>query len=754
MTDATLRLAVSVCLLALVLAGCDSGESTASNPPPSQPPPPPPPAPPPPPPPPPPTGGLDQRPSNTTCLAPARSPGTLTIGVQRVFANLPAFSQPIAIMQAPEDDTRWFVVQQGGVVRVFENNAAVAAASTFVDIDDARLTSGGETGLLGMAFHPNFPTDPRVYLSYTAPGPLRSRISEFTSPDGGLTLNPGSERIVLTINQPESNHNGGGIAFGPDGFLYLGMGDGGGANDQHPPIGNGQSLTTLLGKMIRIDISAGANGMLYRVPTDNPFAGNAPCGANGGGSANCPEIFAWGLRNPWRWSFDRQTGALWVGDVGQNALEEVSRVTRGGNYGWRCLEGTRNTNLCSSLPANAIPPVAEYGRSVGVSVTGGYVYRGQDFPALVGRYVFADVNSSRLFNIPSDTQPTLTVTGGLNTGLAVTSFGEANNGELYAVDYGGGGLYRITGSSTGGSGVATQLSATGCVSAADATRPAGGLIPYAPNAAFWSDGASKERWIALPNGQNITVNANGDWDFPNGTVLVKNFSRGNQLIETRHFMRHPDGVWAGYTYEWNVQQTDATLVTGGKQVTVGGQPWIFPSEGQCLQCHTAAAGRSLGLENRQLAHEITYPQTGRTAHQLVTLNAINVLSPPVANPTSLTPYPNPAGSNGTLAERARSYLHTNCGGCHRQSGPTPSNMDLRYSVALNATNACDVAPTLGDLGIGNARLIAPGDAARSVLIARMNRRDANGMPPVGSAQVDTAGATLLSDWVNSLANCN
>jgi uncharacterized repeat protein (TIGR03806 family) len=751
MTDATLRLVVSVCLLALALSGCDSGESTAANSPPS----PPPPSPSPPPPPPSPTVGLDQRPSNTTCLAPARATGTLTIGVQRVFANLPAFSQPVAILQAPDDDTRWFVVQQGGVVRVFENNAAVAVASTFVDIDDARLTSGGETGLLGMAFHPDFPDDPRVYLSYTAPGPpLRSRISEFTSPDGGLTLNPASERIVLTINQPESNHNGGGIAFGPDGFLYLGMGDGGGGNDQHGTIGNGQLLTTLLGKMIRIDIAAGANGMLYRIPGDNPFVGNAPCGTNGSGSANCPEIFAWGLRNPWRWSFDRQTDALWVADVGQNALEEVNRVTRGGNYGWRCLEGTRNTNLCSSLPANAIPPVAEYGRSVGVSVTGGYVYRGQAFPALVGRYIFADVNSSRLFHIASDTQPTLTVIGGLNTGLAITSFGEANDGELYAVDYGGGGLYRITGSGTGGSGVATQLSATGCVSAGDVRQPASGLIPYTPNAAFWSDGASKERWIALPNGQNITVGANGDWDFPNGTVLVKNFRLGNQLVETRHFMRHPDGVWAGYTYEWNTQQTDATLVTGGKQVTVTGQPWIFPSEGQCLLCHTAAAGRSLGLENLQLAHEITYPQTGRTAHQLVTLNAINVLSPPVANPTTLAPYPDPAGLSGTLGERARSYLHTNCGGCHRQGGPTPSNMDLRYSTALSATNACDVAPTLGNLGIGNARLIAPGDATRSVLIARTNRRDASGMPPVGSAQVDAAGVTLLTNWVNSLASCN
>jgi len=657
-------------------------------------------------------------------------------------------------MQAPGDATRWFVIQQGGQVRVFANNPAVTVSSSFVDIS-GRITSGGETGLLGMAFHPNFPTDPRVYLSYTAPGPLRSRISEFTTPDGGMTLDPNSERIVLTVNQPESNHNGGGIVFGPDGFLYFGLGDGGGGNDQHGAIGNGQLLTTLLGKFVRIDISGTTGAALYRIPADNPFAASTSlCGTTGSGPQNCPEIYAVGFRNPWRWSFDRQTDELWVGDVGQNAIEEVDRVVRGGNYGWRCFEGTRNTGLACGSPANPIPPVAEYGRSVGVTVTGGYVYRGQAFPGLVGRYIFADVGSARIFDIPSGTQPTLTVTSGFNSGLSITSFGEANDGELYAVDYGGGGLYQITAAGGGGSGVATQLSATGCVAAGNPTLPASGLIPYAPSAAFWSDGAVKERWIGLPNGQNITVGSDGDWDFPNGSVLVKNFRLGNTLVETRLFMRHPDGVWAGYTYEWNAQQTGATLVVGGKQTTVAGQTWIFPSEAQCLQCHTSAAGRTLGLENLQLAHPITYPQTGRNAHQLVTLNTINVLSPPVANPTTLTPYPDPSGITGTLGERARSYLHTNCAGCHRAGGPTPSNMDLRYATALTSTNACDTNPQLGDLGIANARLIAFGDAARSVLVARMNRRDANGMPPVASAQVDAAGVTLVSNWINSLTSCN
>ncbi len=746
--------------LVVLIAACDSGEDVTQSPPAA-----------PPPPPPGPTIGLDARPGNSTCIAPDRATGNATLGTQRAFPNL-TFEQPIFMLQAPGDASRWFVVERGGVVRVFDNDEAVADSSVFVDID-ARVNSAcSECGLLGMAFHPDFPATPRVYLSYTSlrftprAGP-DSLLAEFTSPDGGLTLNPDSGRIVLTINQPETNHKGGGIAFGRDGFLYLATGDGGGANDQHGAMGNAQRLTSLIGKVIRIDIDGTTGAALYRIPPDNPFvASTALCAVNGSGPENCPEIYAWGFRNPWRWSFDRQTGDLWLGDVGQSALEEQNRVVRGGNYGWRCFEGTRNTGMAcdNGNPANPLPPVAEYGRRLGVSTTGGYVYRGTAIPGLFGRYVFADFGSGRVWAIPNDTQPTTTMTGGLETGLNISSFAEGVDGELYVVNYGGtsvggtapGDLYRITGSGGGGSGVATQLSATGCVSAADARVPASGLIPYAPNAPFWSDGAAKERWIGLPDGQNIAVGADGDWDFPNGTVLVKNFRLDSQLIETRLFMRHPDGIWAGYTYEWNAQGTDATLVRGGKQVTIGDQTWIYPSEAQCLQCHTQAAGRSLGLETRQLAVAITYPQTGRDAHQLTTLNAINALTPPIPDPAAEIAYPNPTGMAGTLGERARSYLHTNCSQCHRPGGPTTSNMDLRYTATLASTNACDVAPAAGNLGITDARLIAPGSPDRSVLAARMNLRGvAEAMPPVGlGARVDTEGVMLISDWIGSLPDCN
>jgi uncharacterized repeat protein (TIGR03806 family) len=737
--------------IVILIASCSDGGGGSDNPPPD---PPPQPANP---------SGLDSRPSNTTCVAPERASGSATIGTEPAFPNLPRFvNQPVAMLQVPGDSSRWFVVERFGTVRVFENDESVTTTSMFIDIDPRVESSCAECGLLGMAFHPDFPSDPRVYLTYTTmERPLRgpnTHLSEFTSTDGGLTLDPDSERVILTIQKESVHHHGGRIGFGADGYLYMSVGDGSSFR-----LDNGQLLTTLLGKILRIDISGTTGSALYRIPADNPFAASTSlCGVNGTGPQNCPEIYAWGFRNPWRWSFDRETGDLWVGDVGELDVEEVSRVRRGGNYGWRCLEGTRDISgkwvtgqVCASK-TDLLPPVAQYSHEVGNAVTGGYVYRGKAIPGLVGRYVFADFSTGKVWNIPNDTQPTLTLTadGALETGMYISSINEDNDGELYITNIYRD-LHRITGSDGGGGpGVPTQLSATGCVNASNATQPASGLIPYAPSAPFWSDSAAKERWIGLPDGQNITVGTNGDWDFPNGTVLMKNFRFDDRLIETRLFMRHPDGVWAGYSYEWNAQQTDAMLVRGGKRVTVGGQTWIYPSEGQCVQCHTEAAGRSLGLETKQLAFNITYPQTGRDAHQLVTLGAINALAPPIANPADETPYPNPTGTAGTLGERARAYLHTNCSQCHRPGGGSTANMDLRYATAFADTETCDVTPTLGNLGITDARLIAPGAAARSVLIARMSRRDAHGMPPVGSAKVDDAGAALLTEWVNSLTSCN
>ncbi|MEO8018160.1 MAG: PQQ-dependent sugar dehydrogenase [Pseudomonadota bacterium] len=709
----------------------------------------------------PPVGGLDARPSNTTCLAGAPPSSTVAVAVQRAFPNL-TFQQPIAMLQEPGNSARWYVVQKTGSVRVFDNTANASTTREFINLASL-LTSNpnsatDERGLLGMAFHPNYPTDPRVFFYYTATDTtlgLVDRVSQFSLVAGGTTLDPASEIPLFNVDDPESNHNGGNIAFGPDGFLYIGIGDGGGGNDQHGTIGNSQLLTTLLGKMLRIDVSATTTTTTYTIPPSNPYATNGRCNATGNGTANCPEIYAYGFRNPWRWSFDRGSGQLWLNDVGQDALEEVDLVTLGGNYGWRCFEGTTNTGMaCGTNSASSIAPVAQYGRTLGFSTTGGVVYRGSAIPALFGRYVFGDFGSGNLWNIPRNTTPTLTLTAAeaYPTSLQIAAFGQDTDGEVYIVDLAGT-LNRLVQGAGGGRQIPAQLSQTGCVNSTTPTQPATGLIPYAPNAPFFSDGAIKNRWLALPDGQRIVIDANNDFDFPNGSVLVKNFSIGAQLVETRLFMRHSDGNWAGYTYEWNAGGTDATRVIGGKTVQVAGQTWEFPSEAQCLQCHSAAAGRTLGLEVGQLNGDFGYP-TGRTANQLTTLNSIDTLTPALTLPPAQLPsIPDPFGS-AALGLRARAYLHTNCSHCHRPGGPAPSDLDFRYTTALNATNACDVTPTLGNLGLTDPRILAPGSAARSVAVARVNRIGTDAMPPLARHQIDTAGVALLTDWVNGLAGCN
>ncbi|MET0281477.1 MAG: PQQ-dependent sugar dehydrogenase [Steroidobacteraceae bacterium] len=735
----------------LVAQGCGGGGDTDTPAPPPQPAPPAPA---------PPTSGLDARPANASCLAGDAPTTDSSLTVTRVFSGLGNFASPVTMLQEPASDARWYVVEKTGRVQVFDNQPGVSTKREFINLSSA-ITGDAtdERGLLGMAFHPAWPANPRAYLSYTATdaGQLVSRVVEYRTTNNGSTLDPATGVVILQVRQPEANHNGGHIGFGPDGFLYIGLGDGGGGGDVHGTIGNGQRLSTLLGKLLRINVDGTTGATRYAIPPGNPYAANAVCNNDTGAfTQNCPEIYAYGFRNPWRWSFDASTSELWLADVGQENWEEVNRVVAGGNYGWRCREGAHSyNNSCGPNAASAIEPVAEYGHALGISITGGYVYRGSAIPALVGRYVFGDFGSGRIWHIARDTAPTLQMNGGLSTGLSIASFAQGRDGELYVVDFAGT-LQRIVPAASGGRTIPAQLSATGCVNPANPAQPAAGLIPYAPNAAFWSDGASKSRYIALPDGQRIDVAQDGDFTLPSGTVLVKNFSLGTRPVETRLFMRHNNGEWAGYTYEWNAGGTDATRVVGGKVVQVAGQSWVFPSEAQCLLCHTSAAGRSLGLEIAQLNGSFGYASTGRTANQLNTFDSIGLLSLPLTAPVAQLPaMPDPYGTAGTLTERARAWLHTNCANCHRPGGPTNVSMDLRYTTPLASTNACNVAP-VRPLGVADARLIAAGGAAaasRSMVVVRAGRTDAESMPPIQPRLVDTAGVQLLSDWINSLASC-
>jgi uncharacterized repeat protein (TIGR03806 family) len=509
--------------------------------------------------------------------------------------------------------------------------------------------------------------------------------------------------------------------------------------------------------MLRIDvIGAGVSfpGNPYAIPADNPFAANPKCGP-GLNANSCPEIYAWGLRNPWRWSFDINTNELWLADVGQGQYEEIDIVELGGNYGWRCREGAHDYNP-SGCTIGLIDPVSEYPHSLGNSITGGQVYRGSAIPELIGRYVFADYGSGRIWALQSDGQGGYSNDQLIDTSFGPTSFAADQSGELYFTDINNSRLRKLmpAGALTADT-VPNLLSNTGCTDPVDVTLPYAGLLPYDINAPFWSDGAQKERYIGLPNGTTITRNAEDDWEFPGGTVIVKNFRLNGNLVETRHLMRHPDGIWAGYTYEWNTQQTEATRVRGGKTIFSNGQDWIFPSESQCLECHTSSAGFALGPETAQLNRLFKYPSTGRVANQLETIDHVLMFTAPLPAPVQSSPLlTSPTDSAADIADRARAYLHTNCAQCHRPGGPTPSTMDLRYNTLFSNTSTCDTVPQGSDLGISNARLIAPGDAARSLIVSRAGRRDSHGMPPLGSNLVDNTGVVLLTSWINGLANCS
>lgn len=359
------------------------------------------------------------------------------IAVEQVFTQL-AFVQPVLMLQAPGDDTRWFVLEKQGFVGVFPNDPDVALEDVvrFADITDRVDSSFGESGLLGMAFHPDFANNGQVFLSYTQPGaPLVSIVSRFTLDDAGI-LDAASEEIILQIPQPFGNHNGGNIVFGPDGLLYIGFGDGGGAGD---PNENGQDTTTLLGSILRIDVDGGDP---YVIPADNPFAGNTEC-FQGSGTLDCPEIFAWGFRNPWRFSFDTETDELWVGDVGQNAFEEIDRVRISENFGWDEREGAHCFEPQTGCSTDNVDPITEYSHELGISVTGGYVYRGTAIPDLAGFYVFGDFGSGRIWAVASDSGQGVEPEELLQTALGISSFAQSNAGELFALDFNNGTIHQI-----------------------------------------------------------------------------------------------------------------------------------------------------------------------------------------------------------------------------------------------------------------------------------------------------------------------
>ena len=345
--------------------------------------------------------------------------------VTTAFPNL-RFIKPVDLQHAPGSPDKLFVVEQAGVIKKFTNDPEISTAAAFLDIRDRVRDNANEEGLLGLTFHPGYDQNGYFYVNYTASSPRRTVIARYSvNPDNQDEALVDSEQILLEVEQPYGNHNAGQLAFGPDGYLYIAMGDGGSAGD---PFRHGQNSNTLLGTILRIDVDSASDGKEYAIPPDNPFIGV---------DGFQPEIYAYGLRNPWRFSFDLPSGALWTGDVGQGDREEINIVTKGGNYGWNIKEGTRCFTDSSCSDESFIAPVLEYGRSKGGSVTGGYVYRGTRIPEFTGKYIYADFLTGRIWAMTADGNTLVENIEIADTNLSISSFGVDSNNELYICAFDG-----------------------------------------------------------------------------------------------------------------------------------------------------------------------------------------------------------------------------------------------------------------------------------------------------------------------------
>jgi glucose/arabinose dehydrogenase len=350
-----------------------------------------------------------------------REPHVYEYTVENAFPNL-SFTNPVGIYDANDETNRLFVVEQIGDIQVFENDPSASTYSSFLDFS-SEVTAGGEQGLLGLAFHPNYATNGYFYIYYIDEINEDSVLSRFSvnATDMNKT-DEFSEVELLRIPQPYANHNGGQIAFGPDGYLYIALGDGGNAYDPH---GNAQNRSTLLGSILRIDVDSGSP---YSIPEDNPFYGNT--------DGYKEEIFAFGLRNPWRFSFDVDSGDLWVGDVGQNQIEEIDIVKNGMNYGWNTREGTHEINPGTNV-TTLVDPIWEYDHSLGISITGGFVYRGTELSELEGKYIYGDYGSGRVWALEFSGDTAINNNLLVDTPLNIPSFGVDANNELYICAFDG-----------------------------------------------------------------------------------------------------------------------------------------------------------------------------------------------------------------------------------------------------------------------------------------------------------------------------
>ncbi len=681
--------------------------------------------------------------------------------LQREFANL-KFDQPIAMVPVPDSD-QILVFEVGGQLLTFRDDPDVTDSVAIFDmkwIDKSIRGSGW-----GLTLHPNYVENGYAYifLNVTKRDGQEKEHNhiyriQLTKTDPPQFVR-GSEKLI--IKWATAGHGGGDLAFGPDGYLYIGSGDGTSGSDVD---NTGQDLTDLTGSILRIDVDHAEEGKAYRIPPDNPFLDIE--GAS-------PEAWTNGHRQVWRMSFDPETGNLWVGEVGQDLWEMIHLIRRGGNYGWSVYEGSHPFMLERELgPGKLYKPIVEHPHSESRSITGGYVYRAKKRPEFYGMYIYCDYETGIVWGFRYEDGEVKDHQRLSDSTYKVATFGHDHEREMYLVALSGE-IFSLVPSgapATSPSDFPRKLSQTGLFESVKEQIPAPGVIPYSVNAPVWADGAHIQRFLGLagPSHEQIGYGGHRGWDFEDGTVAAQTLSlemeAGNpdsrRPVETR-LMTRQEGEWVAYTYMWNDAGDDADLVGRDGmdrkfQIRDAAAPggvrqrtWRYAARTECMGCHSRAAKWVLGLNTLQMNRDHDYD--GVTDNQIRAWSHIGLFKKAPEKPAAELPrLVNPYDEAADLTARARSYLHANCSHCHVSDGGGNAKMELEFTSDDEKTDIFDVTPHHGNFNLDDGKLIAKGAPNRSVILYRLSKLGHGRMPILGSGVVDEAAIKMFRKWIDSL----
>ncbi len=707
------------------------------------------------------------------------SPRTKGYRLVEAFPGLPSV-YATKLYSAPGDSNRLFAVGKGGLITVI-TNLAFPTASAFLDLS-AKTFTQTESGLLGLAFHPGWRTNRQffVYFSTLAPhggtNALHQQVVRYlTDPNNLNRALPDTETVLLSQLDPEAGHQAGDLQFGPDGYLYVAVGDGGGAWDTFH---NSQKIDGgFFSGILRLDVDSrpenlepnphpGINADAYRIPADNPYVGtNQFLGRSLPPETVRTEFWAVGLRNPFRMAFHPETGVLFANDTGQNRREEINRIVPGANYGWVFFEGSLLWPFGVPAGAEFTPPVFEYEHEQGkVAITAAHWYVGDRYPDLRNTYIFADLGGP-IGALSAEASSPRSANWFVRQPGIVDIITDPSSGELLFSSINDGRIYRLEAFESGSDPIPDRLSQTRLFADLENLSPAPGLVPYSLNHPFWSDAAFKTRWFGLlPGTAPLQFAPTAPWVSSAGTVWVKHFEletggAHRRRLETRVLVRNSAGVW-GATYRWKEDGTDAILVPEEgleESMAISGQPdgtiirnqrWRYPSRQECLGCHLPVAGFALGFNTAQLNLCIG------PDHQLRKFADSGYL---VGLPNStghlprLVPLDDPQAS---VSHRVRSYLDANCAYCHQPGGPTRAQWDGRISTQLTDAGIVGVPAlnNLGDVyGITPTQIVFPDKPDQSAIFRRIADLEPYHMPPLGTTVVHTNAVGLVEKWISGPA---